>query len=147
AAVQALRLAGDTLSDSFSYTMTDAAGATSSASLVITLQGANDAPTASADSAIAIEAGGLDNGTPGSDPSGNVLTNDSDPDRNGEALTVTGVSFGASSAAPGTALNGLYGTLTLNTDGSYTYVLDNDNPAVQALLAGETLSEVFDYQI
>ena len=30
-------------------------------------------------------------------------------------------------AAPGTALNGLYGTLTLNADGSYSYVLDNSN--------------------
>ncbi|QOZ80523.1 hypothetical protein XH83_20545 [Bradyrhizobium sp. CCBAU 53351] len=44
AAVQALRLASTTLSDVFSYTMRDAAGATSSTTLTITIHGANDAP-------------------------------------------------------------------------------------------------------
>ncbi|MCS3458284.1 VCBS domain-containing protein [Aeromonas sp. BIGb0445] len=147
AAVQALRLLGNTLTDSFTYTLIDAAGATSQANITITLQGANDAPTAIADAGTAIEAGGLNNGIAGSNPVGNVLGNDTDPDLNGEQLTVTGASFGASNVAPGTALNGLYGTLTLNADGSYRYVLDNNNADVQKLLPGETLTELFDYQI
>ncbi|MGY4025971.1 VCBS domain-containing protein [Aeromonas rivuli] len=147
AAVQALRLLGNTLTDSFTYTLIDAAGATSQANITITLQGANDAPTAIADAGTAIEAGGLNNGTAGSNPVGNVLGNDTDPDLNGEQLTVTGVSFGASNVAPGIALNGLYGTLTLNADGSYRYVLDNNNATVQQLLPGDTLTELFDYQI
>ncbi|MBR0930434.1 DUF4082 domain-containing protein [Bradyrhizobium diazoefficiens] len=44
AAVQALRLASNTLTDVFNYTMRDAAGATSSTTLTITIHGANDAP-------------------------------------------------------------------------------------------------------
>ncbi len=43
-AVQALRLPTNTLTDVFSYTMRDAAGAPSSATLTVTIHGANDAP-------------------------------------------------------------------------------------------------------
>ncbi|WP_461602388.1 VCBS domain-containing protein [Aeromonas rivipollensis] len=148
AAVQALRLSSQTLTDSFGYTMQDANGATSQASVTITIQGANDAPVATADTATAIEAGGLNNGLLGTDPTGNLLTNDTDPDRNGEQLTVTGVSTGATSGVIGSGLNGLYGTLTLNADGSYQYLIDNDNPEVEALrLASQTLTEVFSYRM
>ncbi|MGY3944249.1 VCBS domain-containing protein [Aeromonas tecta] len=147
AAVQALRLSSNTLSDSFTYSMQDANGASSQASITISIQGANDAPTATADTAIAIEAGGLGNGTAGTNPTGDVLGNDTDPDSNGEQLSVTGVSFGANNVAAGSAINGLYGTLTLNGDGSYSYVLDNANVTVQALLPGEVLTEQFGYQI
>ncbi|WP_323908831.1 VCBS domain-containing protein [Aeromonas caviae] len=147
AAVQALRLSSHTLTDRFGYTMQDAHGATSQADLTITIQGANDAPVATADTATAIEAGGLNNGLPGTNPTGNLLTNDTDPDSNGEQLTVTGVSIGATSGIIGSGLNGLYGTLTLNADGSYRYVLDNGNATVQRLLPGESLTERFDYQI
>lgn len=44
AAVEALRTASDTLQDTFTYTIRDAAGAESTAQLIITIQGANDAP-------------------------------------------------------------------------------------------------------
>ncbi|MFM5093897.1 VCBS domain-containing protein [Aeromonas rivipollensis] len=144
AAVQALRLATDTLADRFTYSLVDAAGASSLATITITIQGANDTPTAVPDAAIAIE--GIDQAS-GTNPGGNVLTNDTDPDRNGEQFTITGVSFGATSGTVGSAISGLYGTLTLNADGSYRYVLDNGNAAVQRLLPGETLTEQFDYQI
>ncbi|MEG0007306.1 MAG: VCBS domain-containing protein [Aeromonas sp.] len=146
-AVQALRLASNTLADNFSYTMRDGAGATSQAGITITIQGANDAPTATVDTAIAIEAGGLDNAAAGTNPSGDVLGNDTDPDGNGELLVVSGVSFGATSGTIGSAISGLYGTLVLNANGSYSYVLDNANATVQRLLPGETLVEQFGYQI
>ena len=42
--VQALRTASDTLTDTFSYTVRDAAGLTSTATLIVTIQGADDAP-------------------------------------------------------------------------------------------------------
>jgi Ca2+-binding RTX toxin-like protein len=42
-----LRQSTDTLSDAFSYTMRDAAGATSTTSLTVTIHGADDAPTIS----------------------------------------------------------------------------------------------------
>ncbi|TAV82630.1 DUF4082 domain-containing protein, partial [Rhizobium leguminosarum] len=44
AAVQALRQSTNTLSDVFSYTMRDSGGATATASLTVTIHGANDAP-------------------------------------------------------------------------------------------------------
>ena len=46
-AVQALRQSTDTLTDVFSYTMRDTAGATSSTTLTVTIHGADDAPTIS----------------------------------------------------------------------------------------------------
>ncbi|MFM4718125.1 VCBS domain-containing protein, partial [Aeromonas bivalvium] len=149
--VQALRLAGDTLSDSFSYTMTDAAGATSSASLVITLQGANDAPVAQNNIAIAVADNGAGNV---SNPSGNLLTNDGDVD-GGDSLTLTAGRTGEEGAggplAPVTQGNplvlvGQYGTLTLLLDGSYQYALDTGNAAVLGLGPLQTLSDHFTYQ-
>ena len=147
AAVQALR-PGNTLSDAFNYSVIDTAGTTDIAVLTITIQGSNDAPVANNDSAIAVEAGGLNNGTPGSNPSGNVLANDTDVDRFGETLTVVSVRQGARAGTVGSSFAGQYGSLTLNADGSYTYLVDNNNPLVQALrTAGNTVSEFFTYSI
>ncbi|WP_344961742.1 DUF4347 domain-containing protein, partial [Oceanisphaera sediminis] len=150
AAVQALRTSGQTLSETFGYTVTDAAGATDTATLTITIKGSNDAPVATDDTAIAVEAGGEANGSVGSNASGNVLANDSDVDSvaNGETKAVTTVEFGDTGGTVGTALNGQYGSLTLNEDGSYSYVIDESNAAVQALrTSGQTLSEAFGYTV
>ena len=51
AAVQALRLSTNTLSDVFSYTMRDTAGATATTNLTVTIHGANDAPVLAAQTA------------------------------------------------------------------------------------------------
>ena len=51
AAVQALRLSTNTITDVFNYTMRDTAGATSSTTLTITIHGANDAPVLAAQTA------------------------------------------------------------------------------------------------
>ncbi|WP_341684819.1 Ig-like domain-containing protein, partial [Limnohabitans sp.] len=75
----------------------------------------------------------------GSAVTGNVKTNDS------LVANVTSVSQGSTSGTLGTALAGTYGSLTLNADGSYTYVIDNSKTAVQALKAGQTVTEVFSY--
>ncbi len=147
AAVQALR-PGNTLIDSFNYSDTDTSGATDIAVLNITIQGTNDAPVANDDNAIAVEAGGLDNNLAGVDPSGNVLANDTDVDQFGETLTVVAVSHGADVGSIGSALAGEYGTLTLNSDGSYIYLVNNDDPRVEALrIAGDTLRDSFTYTI
>ncbi|QXP72563.1 gliding motility-associated C-terminal domain-containing protein [Tenacibaculum sp. AHE15PA] len=42
---------------------------------------------------------------------------------------------------------GTYGTITINPNGTYTYVLDTGNPAVSSLLVGQTLTETFNYLI
>jgi VCBS repeat-containing protein len=150
-AVQALRTNGQTLQDIFTYTVSDAGGLTSTTQVTITIQGQNDTPVGVNDTAHATEAGGVANGTAGVNPSGNVLTNDTDVDSvaNGETKTVTLVvsdALGGSATAAGTAVTGSYGTITINSNGSYTYLVDNNNNAVQALrLYSDTLSESFTY--
>jgi VCBS repeat-containing protein len=79
----------------------------------------------------AVEAGGVANGTAGTNPSGNVLTNDTDVDT-GDTKAVSAVS-GTAAGTVGGATAGQYGSLTLNADGSYTYTVNNALPAVQAL--------------
>ena len=146
AAVQALRSSTDTLTDTFSYTVRDTAGAISTTTLTVTIQGANDAPVAVVDTATAVEAGGSANGTPGTNPTGNVLTNDTDVDA-GDSKTVSAVS-GAAAGTVGGATAGTYGTLTLNADGSYGYAVDNSLAAVQALrTAANTLTDTFSYTV
>jgi large repetitive protein len=145
AAVQALRTSTDTLTDTFSYTVRDAAGLTSTTTLTVTVQGADDTPVAVADTATAVEASGINNGTPGTNPSGNVLTNDTDVDA-GDTKTVTTIS-GAAAGVVGGATAGSYGTLALNADGSYTYTVNNTNATVNALKVGQSLNDVFTYQV
>ncbi|MGO7273631.1 hypothetical protein ACCT28_37180, partial [Rhizobium ruizarguesonis] len=72
----------------------------------------NTTPTAVADAGDATEKGGVANGSGGVVASGNVLTNDTDPDA-GDTKTVSAVSFGATSGTLGSALNGTYGSLVL----------------------------------
>jgi VCBS repeat-containing protein len=147
-AVQALRLSGQTLTDTFTYTMRDTGGLESTTQVTITIQGANDTPTAVADANTAVEAGGLTNGTAGHNPSGNVLTNDTDVDA-GDTKTVVGVQHGthvSTSGAVSSSVTGTYGAITINADGTYTYTVDNSNVAVQALrISGQTLTDTFTY--
>ncbi|MCA1450768.1 DUF4082 domain-containing protein [Ensifer sp. IC3342] len=247
AAVQALRQSTNTLTDVFSYTMRDAAGATSTATLTVTIHGANDAPvlaaqtanqnavvdtafslvlpastftdvdsgdtlaytataadgsplpgwlsfnastrtfsgtptaadvgtlairvtaadlgslaasetfnitvtptpnttpTAVADTGDATEKGGIANGSGGAPASGNVLTNDTDPDA-GDTKTVTAVRFGTTTGTLGTALAGAHGSLVLNASGAFTYSVNENDAAVQALRQStNTLTDVFSY--
>ncbi len=98
--VQALRTSGQSITDVFTYSVIDAGGLTHVAQLTITIQGANDAPTPVADNAAAVEAGGLNNATTGSNPAGNLLTNDTDVD-SGDSRTVSGVAIGVQASASG----------------------------------------------
>ncbi len=109
---------GETVTDSFNYTITDNDGSDTGA-LVFHIAGLNDAPVANDDAASTTEDAAV---------SGNVLGNDTDVDV--EPLTV---------ANPGTYV-GAYGTLVLAADGSYTYT-----PNAQALDDGEVVSESFGY--
>ena len=105
----------------------------------------NTPPTAVADTADATEKGGIANGSGGSPATGNVLTNDTDPDA-GDTKTVTAVSFGAAAGTLGTALTGAHGSLVLNAAGTFTYTVNETDAAVQALrLSTNTLTDVFNY--
>ncbi len=130
--------------------MRDAAGLTSTTQITVTIQGSNDAPVGVNDTAIAVEAGGVANGTSGTNPTGNVLTNDTDVDA-GDAKTVSGVAagvVGSASTNVGSAVTGAYGSIAIAANGSYTYTVDNTNSAVQALrTSSNTLSDVFTYTV
>ena len=75
--------------------------------------------------------------------SSGVLANDSDPDA--DSLTVTGVSDIAHGAGTvGSSLAGMYGHLTLNANGSYSYVADNAT-AINSGPTGSHLQDIFSY--
>lgn len=65
--------------------------------------------------------------SPWMDPSGTFVLND--PDSNSYALFVNGTHIGADD----TSVSGTYGTLTVDQNGIWEYVLDNSNAAVEAL--------------
>ncbi|MBG9390040.1 VCBS domain-containing protein [Caenimonas aquaedulcis] len=134
---------GQTLTDSFTARSLDG---TSSKVVAVTIQGPYRAPVAAADTATAVEAGGVNNASAGANPVGNVLANDTvDP---GDSKTVAAVMFGATAGAVGSALTGAYGSLTLNADGSYAYTVNNSNASVEALRAGtNTLADTFSYTL
>ncbi|MCE2804194.1 MAG: DUF4347 domain-containing protein [Gemmataceae bacterium] len=141
----ALELNGGTIQDNAGNSM-----ASLSLSGVPTITGItiNQAPIAVNDIGSATEAGGIANATTGSDATGNVLANDT---YLGTAtLTVTSLRLGnvegsGTAGTVGAALVGTYGTLTLNSDGSFTYQVDQNNATVQALASGATLTESFNY--
>ena len=157
ASVQALRDLSTTLSDTFIYTVENGQTANGvrlqdSATLTITVRGANDAPVAADTVATAIEAGGVNNGTAGYNPSGNVLDVVTDVDDASSELRVTAVRLGGiegsgNAGTVGSTFTGLYGSLMLNADGSWTYTVDNNNAIVQALNPGQTLTERFNYSV
>ncbi|WP_226699900.1 DUF5801 repeats-in-toxin domain-containing protein [Qipengyuania gaetbuli] len=135
---------GDTTSDSFAIVVTDQDGDSISGDLEIAI--VDDVPTARPDTDSVTEDGPLL-------ASGNVITDaeangDNGGDTRGaDGAAVTDVDFGATDGTPGTPLQGLYGTLTLNADGSYSYELDNTNETVQGLDETESLTEVFTYTL
>ncbi|QJD70572.1 retention module-containing protein [Marinobacterium sp. LSUCC0821] len=134
--VQALT-ADDTLVFTVGYTMQDADGDESDATLSITITGTNDAPVATANSnTIAEDAVAPVTGNMVTDNDGNGVDSDTDIS---DVLTVSNIDATGANQ---------YGTLTLtNADGSYSYAIDNTNAAVQALAVGETLTETYTYTL
>ena len=120
----------------------------------ITVVASNDAPLAQDDTNAVTEDGTTTlnvtaaNGVIQSNS--NLLARDTDID--GDTLNVTTVRTGAESGTGtagtiGTALAGTYGTLTLYADGRYDYILNNSSPAIQNLIAGQVVQDVFTYSI
>ena len=131
--------AGGEVTDPFALTVTDRDGDIASGTLVVLIN--DDVPTAAVDVAFITE-----DALPGS-VAGNVKTNDRSGADDGNAVPVTSVRFGANSGTVGSALVTAYGSVVLNADGSYGYTLDNNNATVNALVAGQTLSETISYTI
>ena len=77
---------------------------------------------------------------------GNVLGNDTDPD--GDPLRVDSVDGQVISEGGSVSIDGAYGTVTIDSDGSYTYDLNNTDPAIQALAHNDPyLTDTFTYTI
>src|SRR5439155_1693666 len=129
-------------------------GATSTANLVITITGTNDAPVANGDTNtgatldVVKEAGLVDGGnTPlAGDPTaiGNVLTNDTDVDHDA-VLTVAAVA--GDSGNVGASVEGTYGSVQIAANGSYTYTLSNTDADTNALKSGEIVTDTFAYTV
>ncbi len=136
---------GLTQSDPIIATATDPNGNTSEFSISFE---ANAAPTANSDSNTAVEAGGALNASAGTNPSGNVLSNDTDQNVT-DTKTVSGVAAGTVGTAVGSvgsSVSGTYGAIQIAADGTYSYSVDHGNAAVQALrTSGNTLTDVFTY--
>ncbi|WFP08410.1 MULTISPECIES: retention module-containing protein [Achromobacter] len=119
ASVQALAV-GETLTETFTVTTADGTAGT----VTVTIQGTNDVPTLSGQAAGAV-------------------TEDTSLVATGK-LDVADVD--TSDTHSWTINNngaGEYGALSIAADGTWTYNLTNANPAVQALTAGQTLTETF----
>ncbi len=121
---------GQTGTDSFQYTMTDANGGTGTGRTTLTVTGLNDAPTAMLDKATASE-----NGVP---VSISVLTNDDDIDNDDDATTLRVV---AASAASGAAVTfaGLAGAAIAYDPRAVA--------AFEALAEGEVLVDTVSYTV
>src|SRR4029079_17642384 len=121
-AVQALST-GQTLTDTFTAFTVD--GTTQL--VTITIHGTDDAAVISGDfTGTVLEAGGVNNGAPGiPTATGDLDAGDVD---NPPDWTPVG--------APTPGANG-YGSYTLTAAGAWAYTLDDSNPDVQALNAGD----------
>jgi VCBS repeat-containing protein len=123
---------GESTTDSFNYTVSDGLGGTDTATVTITINGANDTPVANAD------AGSTDEETLAF---GNVLANDTDADAS-DTLVVSAVNgVAASVGAQITLASGAL--LTLNSDGSYEY----DPSAFSPLGLDANASDSFTYTV
>jgi VCBS repeat-containing protein len=144
--------ANDVAFDTFTYTIADESGEQSTSTITITVNGANDAPTAVADNDKSVQAvsGG---GAPDAPitTTGNALANDTDPDT-GDTLKVVGARGGDDISNPATGhvgetIQGTYGTLVLNEDGTYTYTLNSLGSATLHLGANDVAFDTFTYTI
>jgi len=129
--------AGAKTQDVFTYTVRDIAGAASTATVTVTVDGLNDTPKAVDDIATTDQNTALSRGA-----MEGVLSNDNDPD-NGDALTVVAVN--GSGQAVGQKIVLVSGArLTVGVDGSYAY---DPIGAFVALAAGETAIDSFAYTV
>ena len=143
--------AGDVVTDSFNYTVSDGNGGTDTGVIEITVIGINDAPVA-VDDTDSVDADETTTAIDGS--SNDLLTDDTDADdHDSKEITAIQPSGGSSSDvsqnssynSSGTEVTGTYGTLTIGADGSYTYVADQD--AADNISAGSSETDVFTYTI
>ena len=125
---------GQVLVQTYTVEIADGHGGTATQSVTITIIGTNDAAVISGTaSGNVTEAGGVNNGTPGV-PTATGDLNSTDVDDPADSWEVI--------SSPTASANG-YGTFMIDTAGVWTYTLNNSNAAVEALNAGQTLTDSF----
>ncbi|HEY2069728.1 MAG TPA: VCBS domain-containing protein [Rhizomicrobium sp.] len=122
--------------DTFTYTVSDGDGGTTTQTVSFTI---NRAPTLGADSYNVVESASA-TGTSGTAGTG-VLGNDSD--RDGDSLTVSALNGSAGNLGSGT-FQGTYGHFNLAANGSFTYTADNTS-AIDTGATGSHLTDTFTY--
>ncbi|WP_422003463.1 beta strand repeat-containing protein [Roseovarius mucosus] len=162
-AVQSLHDSESVL-ETFTVTVTDDRGATSTQDVVITINGTNDAPVIvaneGADTSVTEQDGSADpklepegplsSGDP--DASGSFSVSDVDTGGTDQVIwSITGVNGEAieHSVANGSAAEavGTYGFLVLNSDGEWSYQLDDRDEDTQALAAGVVVTDTFTVRV
>jgi VCBS repeat-containing protein len=122
----------ENLSDVFSYVTSDGAGGCDTATLTITINGTEKGPMV-CDNNRAAHVMTTENLMQGVN---DVVNTKHQVVGESNGLTVTGHAGGDK-----------YGKLTLNTDGTYGYTLDDANSDVMALGSGETLTEMYTFMV
>ena len=143
------------VSETFTLTATRTAGTTTNASAVgtATVTDVNNGPDAINDAPVS----NLQEDTANTVLAGNAILggsgNVADADPNNDTLSITGAVAGTGAVVGSVSLgspltvSGIYGTLLINANGSYTYTLDNSRIQTQNILGGQTVSDVFTYRI
>ncbi len=119
-------------------TVTDSDTDTAVQNLQVTVTNVNEPPVANPDTASITEE--APNVAAANTVAGNVLTNDTDPD---SVITVSAVN--GNGANVGNPVAGSFGSVTIGSNGAYTYTLDDTNATVNALAPGQQLFDAFNY--
>lgn len=103
------------------------------ATTTVNITAANDAPVTPETSLNVNENGGT--------LTGNILTNAHDAE--GQTMSVSGVVFDGATYAAGATVTGVYGTLVVNSNGSYTYTVDSAHASANGLFSGQVATDDF----
>ncbi len=148
---------GQEVTDTINITVTDKHTGELNTSIKVTITGTNDRPTLDIDAApkMVVTEDGSNLSVGGKFGQGNIRDVDSTEhtyhlvsDTVGKTYDPITGKYGASNDLTTTPtqsseMPGIYGTLTMQPDGTYTYTLDNGSKAVQGLGANETATETF----
>ncbi|MGG4776225.1 retention module-containing protein [Paenalcaligenes sp. Me52] len=148
---------GETLTETIEVTVDDGNGGTDKKTITVTINGTNDAPETTAAVGDVVESGVKADGSkdPNAEFKGTqTATGDlikdhvTDVDAN-DTLTIVGASLDGKEGTKGSdgsiTVDGIYGTLVIHADGTYTYTLDNTRKATQSLTSSDKVKEVFNY--
>ena len=133
ATLEALGVGAQT-TDSFTYTIDDGHGETSTATVSITVTGVNDPPTATDDGSAGTPVASTASDTPLTGQS-TLFGNDSDPDT-GDTLSLKTASTTSAEGA----------TVTVNSDGTWSYD-PTTSSTLQALTRGQSTTDTFTYSV